>query len=95
MSPRKPWDRAKQQDQEQDEDREWREQLRQADEARDRRIAALGRRVTDLEAEVSEMRRHNLRLAEMADVIQELLIPMSGRDEDRVREAIDRFNASI
>lgn len=59
------------------------------------RHAALERRVADLEAEVSEMRRHNLRLAELTDVVQELLVPMSGRDEERIRQAIDQFNASI
>lgn len=59
------------------------------------RHAALERRVADLEAEVSEMRRHNLRLAELTDVVQELLVPMSSRDEERIRQAIDEFNASI
>lgn len=59
------------------------------------RDAQLERRVADLEAEVSEMRRHNLRLAELTDVVQELLVPMSSRDEERIRQAIDEFNASI
>ncbi len=57
--------------------------------------AQLERRVADLEAEVSEMRRHNLRLAELTDVVQELLVPMSSRDEERIRQAIDQFNASV
>jgi len=51
--------------------------------------------VADLEADVSEMRRHNLRLGEIADVVQELLIPMASRDEVRVQEAIERFNKSL
>ncbi len=59
------------------------------------RHAELERRVADLEAEVSEMRRHNLRLAELTDVVEELLVPMSGRDEERIRQAIDQFNASV
>lgn len=63
--------------------------------ARVRSVAQLEQRVADLEADVSEMRRHNLRLAEIADVVQELLIPMASRDEAKVREAIDRFNKSL
>lgn len=63
--------------------------------ARVRSRAQLEQRVSDLEADVSEMRRHNLRLAEIADVVQELLIPLASRDEVRVQEAIERFNKSL
>ena len=63
--------------------------------ARVRSRAQLEQRVADLEADMSEMRRHNLRLGEIADVVQELLIPMSSRDEVRVQEAIERFNKSL
>jgi hypothetical protein len=63
--------------------------------ARVRSVAQLEQRVADLEADMSEMRRHNLRLAEIADVVQELLIPMASRDEVRVQEAIERFNKSL
>jgi hypothetical protein len=63
--------------------------------ARVRSVAQLEQRVADLEADMSEMRRHNLRLAEIADVVQELLIPMASRDEAKVQEAIERFNKSL
>lgn len=63
--------------------------------ARVRSVAQLEQRVADLETDVAEMRRHNLRLAEIADVVQELLIPMASRDEVRVQEAIERFNKSL
>jgi hypothetical protein len=63
--------------------------------ARVRSVAQLEQRVADLEADVSEMRQHNLRLAEIADVVQELLIPMASRDEVKVQEALDRFNKSL
>jgi hypothetical protein len=63
--------------------------------ARVRSVAELEQRVADLEADMSEMRRHNLRLAEIADVVQELLIPMASRDEVKVQEAIERFNKSL
>jgi hypothetical protein len=60
--------------------------------------AAIGRleeRVADLEADMAELRRHNLRLAEVVDVVQELLVPMSSRDEARIGEAIERFRKSL
>ena len=63
--------------------------------ARVRSVAQLEQRVADLETDVAEMRRHNLRLAEIADVVQELLIPMAARDEVKVQEAIERFNKSL
>jgi hypothetical protein len=63
--------------------------------ARLRSLAQLEQRVADLEADMSEMRGHNLRLAEIADVVQELLIPMTSRDEVKVQEAIERFNKSL
>jgi hypothetical protein len=63
--------------------------------ARVRSVGQLEQRVADLEADVSEMRQHNIRLAEIADVVQELLIPIVSRDEARVQEAIERFNKSL
>lgn len=63
--------------------------------ARIRSVAELEQRVADLEADMSEVRQHNLRLAEISDVIQELLIPLASRDEAKVQEAIERFNKSL
>lgn len=62
---------------------------------RSRGTAALEQRVADLEADVAELRRHNLRLAEITDVVQELLVPMASRDEERIRAALERFNESL
>lgn len=58
-------------------------------------IRRLEERVADLEADLTEMRQHNLRLAEIADVVQELLIPLASRDETRAQEAIERFRESL
>ena len=58
-------------------------------------VRRLEERVADLEADVAEMRRHNVRLAELADVVQELLVPMASRDEARIQEAIERFQESL
>lgn len=63
----------------------------QPDEALDR----LRERVAELEREVQECRRLNRRLAELMDVVQELLLPLAQRDEDRLRTAIDRFTTSL
>lgn len=53
------------------------------------------RRLAALEAEVQECRQVNLRLAELTDVVMELLVPMSERDEARVAEALQRYHDSV
>jgi hypothetical protein len=60
-----------------------------------RTLAELEQRVADLEAAVSQQRRHNLRLAEITDVVQELLVPMASRDEEKIQQAIATFNKSL
>ena len=55
----------------------------------------LARRVEALEADVLELRRHNVRLAEIADVVQELLLPVASRDQARIDEAIEKFSKSL
>lgn len=57
--------------------------------------AELVRRVQRLEADVAELRRHNLRLAELVDVVQELLVPLASRDDAQVAAAIEKFNRSL
>lgn len=51
--------------------------------------------MADLEADVAEMRQHNLRLAELVDVVQELLVPLATRDEAAVDAAVERFRKSL
>ena len=55
----------------------------------------LADRVARLEQEVADLRRHNLRLAELADLVQELLVPMAQRDQERVDAAIAAFQDSL
>ena len=52
-------------------------------------------RVEALEADIAELRRHNTRLAELTDIVEELLVPMASRDQERIDEAIDRFSRSL
>ena len=54
-------------------------------------IEALRERVAVLEDEVQECRQLNLRLAELTDVVQELLLPVAQRDEKRVAELMERY----
>jgi hypothetical protein len=54
-------------------------------------IDELRDRVAVLEDEVQEARQVNLRLAELVDVVQELLLPVAQRDEAKVAEAVERF----
>jgi hypothetical protein len=44
---------------------------------------------------VQENRRLNRRLAELTDVVQELLIPISQRDEDKLRERLEKYSESL
>ncbi|MGI8521710.1 MAG: DUF6752 domain-containing protein [Nocardioides sp.] len=54
-------------------------------------VRSLEQRVADLEADVIELRRHNLRLAELTDVVSELLVPMASRDQAAIDAALERF----
>ena len=58
-------------------------------------INRLKERVAELESEMQETRRLNLRLAELTDVVEELLVPIAQRDEDKVREHLERYSASL
>ena len=52
-------------------------------------------RVRTLEAEVQECRQMNLRLAELCDVVTELLLPVADRDEAAVRQVLDKYRTDI
>ena len=54
-------------------------------------IDALRKRVAVLEDEVQECRQLNLRLAELTDVVEELLLPVAQRDEQRVSAVLEKY----
>jgi hypothetical protein len=58
-------------------------------------IEALRERVAVLEDEVQECRQLNLRLAELTDVVQELLLPVAARDEDRIGAVLEKYSQGI
>ncbi len=58
-------------------------------------IEALRERVAELEDEVQECRQLHLRLAELTDVVQELLVPVAQRDETRVAAVLEKYSRSL
>lgn len=52
-------------------------------------------RISALEDEVQECRQLNLRLAELTDVVGELLLPVAQRDEARIAEAVERYSKGL
>lgn len=58
-------------------------------------VTALRERVDILEAEVQECRQLNLRLAELTDVVGELLLPLAHRDEAKVAEVMEKYARGI
>jgi hypothetical protein len=58
-------------------------------------VAALRERIAVLEEEVQECRQLNLRLAELTDVVQELLLPVAQRDEQRLSEVLEKYSRGL
>lgn len=61
----------------------------------EKKIAALQRRTAALELEVQELRHLNKRLAEITDVVAEVLLPAEERDEQRLRDLLGRYDAGL
>jgi hypothetical protein len=55
----------------------------------------LRERVARLEAEVDELQQLNLRLAELTDVVQELLLPLARQDPDKAMELLERYRDEL
>jgi hypothetical protein len=56
-----------------------------------RQVRELRARVEELETEVQEARQLNKRVAELTDIVAEVLLPVDRRDEDRIREGLERY----
>lgn len=59
------------------------------------RLDALQQRLEALEAEVQECRQLNVRLAELTDLVEQLLLPMAARDEERLASAVEKYSRTI
>jgi uncharacterized small protein (DUF1192 family) len=60
-----------------------------------RQVEELRERIAVLEDEVQECRQLNLRLAELTDVVAELLLPAAQRDEAKVAEVLERYSKGL
>ena len=56
-----------------------------------RRAARLPAWLRELRTSVEENRRLNRRVAELTDLVAELLVPLADRDEERARELLARY----
>jgi hypothetical protein len=59
------------------------------------RLLGVHGRLAALEEEVQECRQLNRRIAELTDVVAELLVLVDDRDEERVREVLAQYRASF
>ena len=59
------------------------------------RLDALQQRLENLEAEVQECRQLNIRLAEVTDLVEQLLLPMAAQDQEKIAEAVEKYNRTI
>jgi hypothetical protein len=55
-------------------------------------IRRLRERVDVLEREVQETRRLHQRLAELTDVVTEVLVPAADREDDKIRAILAKYN---
>lgn len=64
---------------------------------RERRTAhqELRRRVARLEVEVQECRALNGRLAELTDIVGELLLPVAARDEEKLAALLKQYGKDL
>jgi hypothetical protein len=60
-----------------------------------RQVEELRERVAVLEDEVQECRQLNLRLAELTDVVAELLLPVAQQDQAKVAEVLERYSKGL
>jgi uncharacterized protein YciW len=56
---------------------------------------SLAARVAALEDAVEESRQLNQRLADVVDVVTEVLVPAADRDDERLREALAHLNKTL
>ena len=59
------------------------------------RGAGVRARLDALEAEVQENRRLNRRIAELTDLVTELVVPLARREDAEVDEILDRYRSII
>jgi hypothetical protein len=58
-------------------------------------VEDLQRRLHDLEAEVQECRQLNTRLAEVTDLLEQVLLPAAAQDQERLAAALEKYSHSL
>jgi hypothetical protein len=58
-------------------------------------LADLRERVQQLELDIQESRQMSKRLAEVTDVIAEVLLPAEQRDEERIHQLLARYESGL
>jgi hypothetical protein len=58
-------------------------------------VSELLTRIDELESAVQENRNLNLRVAELVDLVQELLLPVASQDRTRIDAALEKFQRSL
>lgn len=60
-----------------------------------RGILRLPARITQLEIDVQECRQLNKRVADLADMVVEVLLPATDRDDERFKALLNDYNKSL
>ena len=55
----------------------------------------LNRRLDELEAEVQECRQLNIRLAELTDLVEQLLLPIAAQDQEQIAAAVEKYSRTV
>ena len=58
-------------------------------------IGRLEQRIHDLEVEVQECRQLNLRLAEVTDLLEQLLLPVAAQDQEQIAVALEKYTKAL
>jgi len=59
------------------------------------RLDELQHRLQAIEAEVQECRQLNIRLAEVTDLVEQLLLPIAAQDQEKIAAAVEKYNRTI
>ncbi len=59
------------------------------------RLDELQQRIEELSAEVQECRQLNIRLAEVTDLVEQLLLPMVAQDREKIAAAVEKYTRTV
>ncbi|CAN5323907.1 hypothetical protein BH09ACT12_BH09ACT12_18420 [soil metagenome] len=62
---------------------------------RARRLRALPKRVSQLEEDMVEARELHVRVAELTDLVAELLVPLAKLDPEKAAEILERYQDEL